>query len=189
MEYRRGIMKVSLAENLRELMVKHLFEKITIKQICDETGVIRATFYNYFDDKYDCLNWIVYHDFVENNTELLEEGSFDTLFHNVLKTIDENRNFYRAAYNNVTGQNSFEDMVRSQLKDMVLTYFNHHRKEAFLHKYDNEIISRYYAEGIAFILKTFVFEKEGRTIDETIDMAKELLSDSFFDYVNDTDKQ
>jgi Transcriptional regulator len=54
-------MKVSLAENLRALMVKHLFEKITIKQICDETGVNRATFYNYFEDKYDCLQWIVYH--------------------------------------------------------------------------------------------------------------------------------
>ena len=53
MEYRKNIMKNSLAENLRYLMQRKVFEKITIKQICDETGVIRATFYNYFEDKYD----------------------------------------------------------------------------------------------------------------------------------------
>ena len=56
MESRRATMKSALAENLRVLMTRKMYEKITIKQICDETGVIRATFYNYFDDKYDCLN-------------------------------------------------------------------------------------------------------------------------------------
>ena len=58
-------MKNSLAENLRYLMQRKVFEKITIKQICDETGVIRATFYNYFEDKYDCLNWIVHNIFTD----------------------------------------------------------------------------------------------------------------------------
>ena len=53
MENHKGYMQACLYENLRELMLKNLFEKITIKQICDATGVIRATFYNYFDDKYD----------------------------------------------------------------------------------------------------------------------------------------
>ena len=65
MENRRGMMKSFLYENLRDLMQKQMFEKITIKQICDATGVIRATFYNYFEDKYDCLNCIVYHDIAE----------------------------------------------------------------------------------------------------------------------------
>ncbi len=82
-DVRRGTMKTVLAENLRELMKKKLFEKIAIKQICDETGVIRATFYNYFDDKYDCLNWIIHRDFF-NNEELLYKGGPKEYFSAVL---------------------------------------------------------------------------------------------------------
>ena len=49
---KKSMMKVNLCESLRGLMLKRPFEKITIKNICDETGVIRATFYNHFEDKY-----------------------------------------------------------------------------------------------------------------------------------------
>lgn len=56
---KRGMMKRFLAESLKELMLQKSFEKITIKQICDKTGVIRATFYNYFEDKYGRLK--LYH--------------------------------------------------------------------------------------------------------------------------------
>ena len=62
METHKELMRSYLCESLRQLMERTLFEKITIKQICDRAGVIRATFYNYFDDKYDCLSSIVFLD-------------------------------------------------------------------------------------------------------------------------------
>ena len=110
MEYHKNLMKISLAENLRSLMLRHMFEKITIKQICDATGVIRATFYNYFSDKYDCLNWIVYHDIVENTKDYVESGDFEKALTAALEVLIQNKQFYRIAYH-VTGQNSFEDMI------------------------------------------------------------------------------
>ena len=33
------------------------FEEITVKYICDVSGYPRATFYNYFDDKYDLMTY------------------------------------------------------------------------------------------------------------------------------------
>ena len=33
------------------------FEEITVAQICEAVGYPRATFYNYFDDKYDLMNF------------------------------------------------------------------------------------------------------------------------------------
>lgn len=42
-----------LAESFKELALKHPIEKITIKEITDKAGVIRPTFYNHFQDKYD----------------------------------------------------------------------------------------------------------------------------------------
>ena len=110
MESHKELMRSYLCESLRELMVRSLFEKITIKQICDRAGVIRATFYNYFDDKYDCLNAIVKLDL----GTVTEEENIEQVIRNVLTTIEKNRAFYKAAYR-VTGQNSFEDMVRGNL--------------------------------------------------------------------------
>ena len=48
-----------LAESFKELALKHPIEKITIKEITDKAGVIRPTFYNHFQDKYDLLEWII----------------------------------------------------------------------------------------------------------------------------------
>ena len=49
----------ALADSLKELVQKMPFEKITIKKITDGAGVIRVTFYNHFQDKYDLLAYIV----------------------------------------------------------------------------------------------------------------------------------
>ena len=54
-----------LIESFKELALRHPIEKITIKEITDRAGVIRPTFYNHFQDKYELLERII-------NTELLE---------------------------------------------------------------------------------------------------------------------
>ena len=48
-----------LAENFKELACQRPIEKITIKEITDRAGVIRPTFYNHFQDKYELLEWII----------------------------------------------------------------------------------------------------------------------------------
>ncbi len=185
MQNHRGMMKEALAESLRSLMERYLFEKITIKQICNEAGVIRATFYNYFDDKYDCLNSIVYHDIVEGCRPFIQQNRMPEGTIGVLRTIEENRRFYRTAYN-VTGQNSFEDMIRENLKILFVDYLNHHRKKGYLDEYDNDLLSGYFAECIAFHIRTFVFEKGGRrTVEQTQKMVNDLMKNSFYDFANE----
>ena len=44
-----------LAASFKELACQQPIEKITIKQITDKAGVIRPTFYNHFQDKYNLL--------------------------------------------------------------------------------------------------------------------------------------
>lgn len=203
MEYHKGMMRASLCESLRGLMLKNVFEKITIKQICDETGVIRATFYNYFDDKYDCLNAIVYHDFVESfnvdqvtrslNNKIDIEGKYiptqsaeedvKNNIQSILEIIDENRSFYRIAYN-VTGQNNFEDMIRNNLMIIFKTVLDAHRKPGYMDKYSNNLLARYYAECVAFDIKEFVFQKYGRyTVADTKTMILDLMKNDINNFL------
>jgi AcrR family transcriptional regulator len=146
--------------------------------------VIRATFYNYFEDKYDCLNWIIYHDVIESNEKKLEAGDMIGAFSDLLKTVDANRAFYASAYRNVTGQNSFEDMVRAQFVDLCLTYFKKYRDENMLPQYNDKILAHYYAESLAYIVKLFVFQEAGpMSVEETIQLGYDMLGHSLLDFM------
>ena len=57
--------ELALAESLKSLVVRTPFDKITIKQITDGAGVIRVTFYNHFQDKYDLLGYRVRREILE----------------------------------------------------------------------------------------------------------------------------
>lgn len=45
------------SQALAELLGQHAFEKITVNQLCETANYPRSTFYNYFEDKYDLLNY------------------------------------------------------------------------------------------------------------------------------------
>ena len=74
-------MKDLLSEGLYILMQQKPFEKITIKQICDKTGVIRGTFYNHFMDKYEALEYLIHRMFYkgiahESNPQIINVFSY-----------------------------------------------------------------------------------------------------------------
>ena len=54
-----------LAESLKALAARRPIEKITIREITEKAGVIRPTFYNHFQDKYELLEWIVRRDLMD----------------------------------------------------------------------------------------------------------------------------
>ncbi|MGN0466873.1 MAG: TetR/AcrR family transcriptional regulator C-terminal domain-containing protein [Lachnospiraceae bacterium] len=49
--------KMVLAESIKELMRTIPLDKITVKEIVENCGTTRQTFYRNFKDKYDLVNW------------------------------------------------------------------------------------------------------------------------------------
>ena len=49
--------KIALSEALRNLLERQSFEKIAVRNICEEALISRTTFYAHFSDKYDFLNY------------------------------------------------------------------------------------------------------------------------------------
>jgi len=49
--------KLAILQAFNKLAKKKDFDKITVEQICKEAEVSRATFYRYFEDKYDVMNY------------------------------------------------------------------------------------------------------------------------------------
>ena len=90
----RNAIEVKLAASLKSLAVRHPFEKITIKQITDGAGVIRVTFYNHFQDKYDLLEWIMRTEILEPVRILLANSMFREAVVLIFRNMQKDKDFY-----------------------------------------------------------------------------------------------
>ena len=86
-----------LAESFKELTLKQPIEKITIKEITDKAGVIRPTFYNHFQDKYELLEWIIMSQIIEPIGPLLQNGMVHEALVLMFTSIEKERDFYSKA--------------------------------------------------------------------------------------------
>ena len=110
MERKGEMTKALLGQKFKELVVKKSFDKITIKMITDEAGVIRPTFYNYFRDKYEVMEWLLWEDVFSSATELVKMNMARSALEMIFKKIAVDKEYYARVFE-VKGQNSFEDML------------------------------------------------------------------------------
>ena len=85
----RNAIDTLLAESLKELTIKQPIEKITIKEITDKAGVIRPTFYNHFQDKYELLEWIIRTELLEPVKPLIQNGMINQALISISAGIEE----------------------------------------------------------------------------------------------------
>ena len=84
-----------LAESFKELALKQPIEKITIKEITDKAGVIRPTFYNHFQDKYELLEWIIDTQLIAPAEPLIQNGMVNEALILYFPTLKKKRSFIR----------------------------------------------------------------------------------------------
>ena len=111
-----------LAEALKELAEKHPIEKITIKEITDRAGVIRPTFYNHFQDKYELLEWIIMEDLLKPMIPFIKNGMLDQAWIFLFTSIEREKTFY-SKFSRLEGQNSFEVIIKGCAKKALLRFF------------------------------------------------------------------
>ena len=111
-----------LAESFKELALKHPIEKITIKEITDKAGVIRPTFYNHFQDKYELLEWIIDTQLIAPAEPLIQNGMVNEALVLLFSNIEKEKEFYQKA-SRLEGQNSFESIAQSCIMKVFLRVF------------------------------------------------------------------
>ncbi len=180
---RKAMMKMALAESLITCMRSMPFEKITIKHICDDTGVIRATFYNYFIDKYDALNYIVYQDVYESVIEFVKERDFSKSIQIILKNVRHRKSFYQQAFK-IEGQNSFESMVLHEFERLILSVFSTNRNEMYLNEqFDDNLLAQYYSHSLTFFIRKWADVCDDSTIEQFSEKMQVLLTNSWESFI------
>jgi len=98
------------------LKIKSL-DKITIDMILNECQVSRSTFYRYFNDKYELMNWC-YKSYVDTLLIRVYNGneSWKSTLSLIYQFLNDNHEYFEQA-SKVQGNNSFEDFLYSYSYD------------------------------------------------------------------------
>lgn len=153
-----------LAQSLKKLAVEKPFEKITIKQIADGAGVIRVTFYNHFQDKYDLLAWIVRHEILDPVRILTSNQMYRETLILIFGNLVRDRDFYMHAAR-IEGQNSFSEIVTASARELLLDIFRERgagKKPRVNPWMTPENLANYYANSMAYIVMEWI--RTGMTI-------------------------
>ena len=110
-----------LAERFKELVAVTPVEKITIKEITDKAGVIRPTFYNHFQDKYELLEWIIRTEILDPILPLFQGGFIREGFTLAFQNVEKDKEFYKKACK-MEGQNSFRDISEQCIKELLCQF-------------------------------------------------------------------
>lgn len=174
--------KTLLAESFKELVLEKPVEKITIKEITDRAGVIRVTFYNHFQDKYELLEWICREEVLAPVRILLGNNMQREAVTFIFTATLKNKEFYSHVAR-TTGQNSFESIVQNLMSETVNDYFiaNHVGKSKKFTWLTSKWIADYYSQSLTFILMGWI--EKGMTVppEEMVDMYEFIASHSMMD--------
>lgn len=150
--------KRALAEfsyTMIELLTKKPFENIMVSEICEISNYPRATFYNYFEDKYDLLNycWDYFSekiDFKDENMDYDEKmyDLFDSFYDFFEKNIEILKKITKQ--NNINGEfmQNFKTYIKNQINIKIKDCSCLKKK-----KVPQEILVEHYSNTVVLILE------------------------------------
>lgn len=105
--------KRAMSQGMKTLMSEMKFDDITVADICDVSAVSRRTFYRYFQDKYDLLNFVHYDDFCRFFDDKQTPHALE-IYPAACAHLYANRRFYLNAFD-VTGPGAFREFCIDRL--------------------------------------------------------------------------
>ena len=145
-------------------------EKITVKEIVQECGTTRQTFYRYFLDKYDLINWY-FDKILLESFEHMGEGT--TVYEGLCKKfqyIEEEKLFFKAAF-----RNDQQNCLREHDFQLILAFYTRQIEEKTKEPISENLrfLLEMYCQGSIYMTVQWVLGERKSTPQE---MAKALVS-------------
>lgn len=141
----------AMAESLKKLLSQKTLDKITVKEITDDCGVKRQTFYYHFKDIYDLLEWT----FIQEGEQFIDRDriceTWQDVYLEVFRYIEKNRNFTINAYNSV-GREHLERYLYQIVYDLIARFIHQMDKEGKISRDDRDFICDFYKFGLVGII-------------------------------------
>ncbi|MGN0293267.1 MAG: TetR/AcrR family transcriptional regulator C-terminal domain-containing protein [Lachnospiraceae bacterium] len=187
----RDEVEKQLIKSFKELVMTTPVDKITIKEITDGAGVIRTTFYNHFQDKYEVIERILWKEIIDPARPLLDNDMVDETFVLIFKNVEKDKLFYQKL-TRMQGQNSFEQIVVQCICRLLEEYMEKRMspegKKLLKRKYrwmTVDLIAEYYARAMTFVVMTWLQNGIETTPEGVAQVYEDILRRSLDDILEE----
>lgn len=164
---------------LLNLLQQEKFEKITVNQICTDACYPRTTFYNYFEDKYDLLNYcwfLIVSDIQINNTQhLTPEKAAHLYFGNLYDLLTERKDLLDKIllHNDIEGQmvQSFANYLKKEVNQIIGEL-----ESSLEHQVPKKLLVAYLSETVMVLLTWIFIDQHDLPKETAIDYLEQLLA-------------
>ena len=141
-------MRNAIIESTLKLASKRPLSKIKVRDIVNDCGITRNTFYYYFRDIYDVLDIT----FCEEISKVTEDGSWhDANFFALAEFVLKNKAAFRNVYNTM-GDKKMRPYLYEKLHDIVMSYIKGEAEGIEADEKDLIIIAVFYEEALGGLL-------------------------------------
>ena len=173
--------KSSFVEAFCDYYRTQSIDKISIKELAAKAGYSRATFYNYFTDVYDLLEYIedeLVSDLMKRvEAQMKEDHSLEGFIDSFVESVTE-KETYISVFMNESNSSSFISKMKQKMIPLLLDVFA---------VPDTDLQARYalefYLSGLIPVLGVWFREGRRMPVDELAALIQGILKDGILDQI------
>ncbi|MFT4143736.1 MAG: TetR/AcrR family transcriptional regulator C-terminal domain-containing protein [Mobilitalea sp.] len=159
--------KKALAASLKRIMEQKPLGKISVREIIEDCGVNRKTFYYHFQDIYDLLKWI----FEEEAIGIVKKydlvNDYPNVIRFVLDYVEENKLICNCAFD-ALGRDELKRFFQKDFYSVVSSIVEQLSEGLAVPEDYKSFLTNFYTEAIASLLIDWLRNKEHRDKQKTI---------------------
>lgn len=149
------ITKKALGTSIKKLLMKSELSNITIKDITDDCGVNRQTFYYHFKDVYDLIEWVFINEVIE---EIKEDDTYESWqqgFLYIFNYVQTNKKFIINTYNSIS-RDYIMKFLYKQTNMLLINVINEKSKNIKIKEDDKKNIADFYKYGFVGTIEQWI---------------------------------
>lgn len=147
--------KLLIANSLRKLMKKKSLDKIKIREIVEDCGVNRQTFYYHFQDIYALVEWIYTYDGMQIFYEHSDNGNLMLMIRDVFDYLEEHQDEIRCVVNSKADK-FFHDFVHDKIFSCASLVVNSLSKDMKVDSYYKDFIADFYTYAVCDVVECWM---------------------------------
>lgn len=137
------ITKRAIANSLKELMKRTPLNKISVKDVVDNCGVNRQTFYYHFQDIFELVGWIYKTEAVESIAQYRSYDTWTEGFYKIFLYIEDNKDLCINTLNSL-GREHLDNYLYSVTNDLIMGVVNEVSSNMNVKEEDKKFIANFY---------------------------------------------
>ncbi|NJJ39716.1 TetR-like C-terminal domain-containing protein [Paenibacillus apii] len=180
--------KKALAHCLKKRMEHIPLNKITVKQLVDDCGLNRQTFYYHFHDIFELLGWIYQKEAVDGIAEYRGYGTWTDGFYKIFLYIEDNRAFCLNTLESL-GRNHLDAYLYAVTNDLIMGVINELAAGMRVNEDDKQFIANFYTLAFTGLLIQWMRDGMKESPKLIIERLSVLLEGHFMKALNKYEKQ